>query len=104
MTTLFVASLVFAAFVLAACALLLREQRASYERQLARLEGQNRDLMGRWYLSKNLPPAGTDLKARDEKRQADEGERRDRPRPSPSPFARAHATLATEEKKHPGRG
>ena len=100
----------FFLFVLAGCAFLLWEQRRQRDREVALLRDQleaereeNSEIMDRWYQSKGLPPAGTDMKGRHERREQDAERRREAPRQPAGPVAAAHRGLAEEERRQNGQ-
>lgn len=85
--------------VTGAFAFALREMHRLLEAERVR----NRELLDRLFLMRNLPPSGTDMKARDEQRRQSAESRRERPRQPADPTAKAYATLAAEEKRQQGQ-
>jgi hypothetical protein len=86
--------------ILAACAFLLRQQRAHYESLLAGVRADNVDLRDRLFGSKNLPPSGTDMREHQEKREQARATRRTMtPKSAPDPMAHLKSTLANQEKR-----
>lgn len=87
--------------VLAAFGLLLRQQRAHYESLLKDARADNRDLRDRLFASKNLPPAGVDMKAEHEERREERRQRQADPtqKSAPDPGWKMRRDLAAREKR-----
>lgn len=85
--------------VVVAYSLILWQQRSHYNALLDRVEADNRDLRDRMFATRNLPPAGVDMKAEREEKQQERRQRAADPtlKSAPDPTYKMRQTLAARE-------
>lgn len=105
MTNLEIVAVAMSALAFAAVVTALVLMRAHYEALLRDVRADNRDLRDRMYLSKGQPPAGVDVRAAHEEKQAERRARASDPalKSAPDPTWKMRRQLAENEKRRAGQ-